>query len=859
MGSLIGALSAPLAAHAQPTPTPSAAAGSAPTGQSLGPRPVRAVILVDESGSLTPADVEQEKAAAQVLAFGVLGNDNEVTVVGFGSSNGPGQTAVDVVCPLTGVDPSKQDSFIDCIGRLHRHGESEGNDTDHVAALTQALSILRVPGGENRTKLVFLLTDGRLDVHRSPQYGGQADARNTNAQFQLNDEIARARTDDVQIWPLGFGSADKPALDAFAAGGARQTCNDLPDNQPRARIATSADVVAQTLLDAIATANCAKTTGFDSDRLPGGSQVELKVDIPEITTDGVIVVLKGDRRVRVTYIDPNGKKITGTSTFTGDGSTFTASTTSGTVETLRIQNPRPGKWKVRLEAGTDVPTQSVAAAAMWQGVLQAIVSLDPPSPQAGQKEVVRVRLQTRKGAIDDLSVLDGVTFGARMSGGGGASQDIDLADDGRNGDTRARDGEYTGNVTIPAGARGVLMFLGTVDGPGVVGARTPFNTTVATGPPPIVASITMGHDKISPGGRIEGKVTVDNADGTPRRLRLELRDLSPGTIAELSDPNIVDSPRAGRVEQGFTIAFDPRTGEGNARGTVRLVDAANPATAYREAFFSVDVMIPDPLWVRLWWLWLLVGIAAVVAAVILARLRHASVTARGVGDVTVRLSRGGVQLGHLKAPDNTGTRFRFTIHDAQGSVPRLDNAYGDAARPYVVTRNGHGLVQVRTPDGTDHDLSPRVPVQVEHGLALTYSDPATPSGTGGSDPGWSGSRRGHDPYENAADPYAARSSSDAPPADPYTVRPFGGSARPDRNPSNAGPTRPGQHFADADATTLTPGVDPRHRDDGADDETHRFGGRPSLAKGGPGTAGPGTSRSSPRPPRSNPRNDDLQD
>ncbi len=262
------------------------------------------------------------------------------------------------------------------------------------------------------------------------------------------------------------------------------------------------------------------------------------------------------------------------------------------------------------------------------------------------------------------------------------------------------------------------------------------------------------------------------------------------------------------------------------------------------------------LWPQMLWLLLAVLMVAVVA--LLARLRHASVAARGVGDITVHLARAGQPLAHLKAPDGTGTRFLFTIHDAQGFAPRLDNVFGNVAHSYVVTRNRHGQVQVRTPDGTTHTLvSPRTPLQVEGGLTLTYSDAATPEGAGGGPgPYGPGGRRRHDPYEGAADPYAGRSSSEAPTVDPYTGQPFAGSRRSDGNSSDAGPTKPRRRFADSDATTVTPGADPRRRS-GAEDETHQLGGRPSLTKGGPDQGGTDPSRSSPRPPRGRARNDDL--
>jgi hypothetical protein len=684
------------------------------------------VILIDESGSLAPVDVEYEKLAAQVLAFGMISNDSEAAVVGFGSSNGSGQSPVDVVCPLTGVEPSKQAFFVDCIGRLHRRAPGEGADADHVAALAQALSILGQPGGEDRTKVVFLLTDSVLSVGNSPRYGGDPEARNANAQLLLNDKIAEARGAGVQIWPVGFGSVDGAALDAFAAGGAQQDCgNDLPAYRPRARIATSSEVAVRASLDALAGATCAGVTGFDTAELSGGSQVELHVDIPEISTDGVLAVIKGDARVRVRYLDPTGREVTGTGTFEHDGSIFTASTPLGSVESLRIQNPRPGRWTIRLSAAPDVPTQVVGATLPWQGVLQAVLLLDPAAPRAGEEAVVRVRLQTRDGVIEDPRSLLGVTAGALMSvalaGGRTTTELIELADDGRHGDIRGGDGEYTGSVEIPEGAEGVLTFVGTVDGPGVVSARTPYNTVVSPRLIGAATSITIDRGVVHPGGEIHGTVAVDNADGQPRRLRLALSDLSRGTRAGISGPSVVDIPRAGRVEQDFAIAFGDDTEEGAAQGTISLVDAADDGRVYAQEFFSVDVASPDPWWAGFWWLWLLAAVTATVGAAVVARLRHTSAAARSVDGVTVHLGRAGLRLAHLTAPDGVRGRFIFTIHDPQGFAPRLEMAdgYGESTRAYIVTRVRGGMVQVRTPEGALYVLSPRNPVAVEHGLTLT--------------------------------------------------------------------------------------------------------------------------------------------
>src|SRR5258706_59880 len=68
------------------------------------PRPIRAVVLVDESGSLSPEGVAVEKEAAAVIAQSEFSPESQVAVVGFGSTTGrPNQSAVDVVCDMTKV------------------------------------------------------------------------------------------------------------------------------------------------------------------------------------------------------------------------------------------------------------------------------------------------------------------------------------------------------------------------------------------------------------------------------------------------------------------------------------------------------------------------------------------------------------------------------------------------------------------------------------------------------------------------------------------------------------------------------------------------------------------------------------
>ncbi|MGW0203986.1 vWA domain-containing protein, partial [Nonomuraea sp. NPDC003201] len=449
-----------------------AAVALLPTAASASPpsdvKPVRVVVLVDESGSLSGQDVARERAASQLIALSELSPQSQVAVVGFGSSNGPGQAAVDIACPLTGVETAQdRESLSRCVEKLRRRTSDEGGDTDHAAALEQALDIMNAPDDQQRAKIVFLLTDGVLDVRNSPQYGADAQARNRNARAQIDRSLRDADKARVQIWPLGFGSADKTSLDAFAAGGWRQPCGDQETATPRARVvATSADVE-RSLLEAFAYARCAGIEQSVTDSLEPNATVDLQVNIPIIATDGSIVVVKRDRRIRVTYFDPDGNQVPKQGE--QNDSTFQVAGEAGPVESLRIRNPLPGKWRVQLTSPPGVSRQDVSATVVWQGALRASISLSNPRPRPGEQVAVRLRLQTRTGTITDPAALEGLRFTARMSGDGFQELPVDLRDTGDGPDRAQSDGEYSGQVTIPATATGALSFLGKVTGPGVAG------------------------------------------------------------------------------------------------------------------------------------------------------------------------------------------------------------------------------------------------------------------------------------------------------------------------------------------------------------------------------------------------------
>ena len=143
------------------------------------------VVLVDESGSETPAKVADEKQTVGTIVQSMLNPGSRVTVVGFGGVNhvAPNQTPVDVVCQPTIASGTQNLSYLaSCVSKLHRRTEQEGDDTDYAAALGQAMSYLSpnstsAPASPSGAiKVILMMTDGAVDVHRdTQQYGTQLD------------------------------------------------------------------------------------------------------------------------------------------------------------------------------------------------------------------------------------------------------------------------------------------------------------------------------------------------------------------------------------------------------------------------------------------------------------------------------------------------------------------------------------------------------------------------------------------------------------------------------------------------------------------------------------------------------------
>lgn len=677
-------------------------------------RPAQIVVLVDESGSLDAESIAREKDAARLIAQGELSPDSTVAVVGFASSDGLGQSPVDPVCPPTTLNSAENRQFLaDCIGALRERGANEGNGTDHVAALRQALSYLD-DSATDQPKIVFLLTDGKLDVGNSPTYGTNftPSERTEAARQQIPDVLAELSRAGVQVWPLGYGDVDAAQLDGLATGAAQRSCG-VQTPTPRATpVIGGAQDLLRAVRDAYAAANCIGPGDIETGRLPSAGRTELSVEIPEIATDGAILVFKRHPDVVVSYLDPQGNKVPKVGA--AGSSTFEVSGENTEAESLRIVNPTPGRWTVVLTSAPSVPEQDVAATVIFQGAIRALLNVSPPEPAAGQVVDVELQVRSRRAPISDPGLLRGLAFVATLSGSGFSPVRVALADDDDN-------AVYSGQLTVPADADGALVFTGSVSGIGVNGDEPVVNTQVTSEPPQVHGQLRMLFDdsEVQPGESVPGRVVVTNDSGESARLRLTVTDAAPGTLVT-PQPAVLDLSPAGRSELDFTLTFSADTATGPNQATLQLIDDTGMVVAQQQ--FASDVVPEPPLWKRLLWLWLLLGIAALAAlAFLIARFREQR-QAQEVRQVRVELYRGSELLCHLDAPDDTPKAFDFVIVDDSFRGPRLEPPESDDEAAFRVERSRRSGFRLTLPFGRSAELRPGERQDIGAGLDIVVLD-----------------------------------------------------------------------------------------------------------------------------------------
>lgn len=691
------------------------AAGAAAQEQAPSLPALQVVVLVDESGSIGEPDLEREKEAARTIASSALAPSSVVSVVGFGSSERPGQSAVDVVCQPTRVDSAqKRDSLAKCVDGLHKRTDQEGDGTDHVAALQQAVDFVRAGGPEK--KVVFLLTDGKLDVSASPAWGDRPDRRNGAAAAKVRDVLTDLDRAGAQVWPFGFGSVDISALGGFAKG---KSCTPAAPDPREQVVPPSADLTAA-VRDALSSASCVKFGPLDTGRVPSGGSTDLHVDIPAVASDASIVVYKRDPRVQVEYRAPNASKPAPEA----GGSHFEfAGQTTGT-ESLRITDPEPGQWTIHLSSA-NIPAQDVAATVVFQAAVKAYLTTSAPQPAAGQTVDVNMQVWARGQAVTDAQTLQDLTFTTTLSGNGFPPQQVTLSDPDH-------DGVFAGQLKVPDDAAGDLTYTGQVSGIGVSGDTRVLSTKVQKGASAVQAQILFDTNRatVTPGGVVSGTVSILNNSGNPARLRLRIDDLSARTMMTVDPAALQAAP--GSSETRFTLRFAPETAIGTSGATLRLVEDADPSVVVTERLFATEVSPEPGLFEKLFWVWMGVAALLAIASVwVFVKLRARN-EARKVRGLTVQLWRSGVLVSEL-APRNPNSKVFGFVQLEEFTGPQLQHAGPGEPRVYQVRRAAHGI-RLNSPQRKPFLVAPGEHHEIDSALSIVVLDQRREIG-GGAVPG----------------------------------------------------------------------------------------------------------------------------
>ncbi|MCX4907389.1 VWA domain-containing protein [Streptomyces sp. NBC_00878] len=745
------AVFASLLAPAGQDPVP--AADSAPAFPA-----VNYAVAVDESASLAPEDMKAEKAAAARIALGDVSSSSHVTVFGFAAAESSDQRAVDPVCPRTALDIAGRETIGDCVGKLRSRKKSEGTGTDYPSAIRQGVHDLTDGTDESEPRVLFLLTDGKMDVTDSSKYG-DPDHRAAEGERQLTAALKDAAEQGVQIWPLGFGSdPDKRQLDRIAAGGYQKGCVELPSATPKAHKVSGAKDVGTTLEKIFAAAHCLRHEEGPSKRPPA----TLEIGISPLATVGSIVVDKGDPEVRISYIDPAGDKVPTSGTY--KNSRFERAGGSGTVEALKVVDPLPGIWKVKAEAPEGHRSLPVAVSVLWQGELRGAITMDPPSPQAGEKVTVTMRLQTREGyEIKDPRDYAGLRVRSELTGDGFSPLALDLADNGKGPDPDPSDGSFTGTATIPEDADGALKVSATLTAAGLSADTRGEGSTVAPGELPVTTALDLPAADTHPGAEVTGNLAVHNTTDTPHTLRLSVADVKDGLLsvkpAEITLKPGEQGTRKVTVEVAPKDVFGDRLGDDGLKlaGTVTVVDTTDDDRTLVRTPLSVRVT-PEPgfweqVWEKYWWAFvsgvvlIALAVVAVVAWLGLRRRRRDP-----FGLVLRLVSDDGTVLNeHRAGHGNNKQWYEFAVAEAHRS-PRIERRNHG---PYAVQRRREGGAVLRKPGVGRVPVPTNGQVQLTDTLSLALGEthPPRPSrpqtataGSGGNRGG--GTRGGYDdnPY-----------------------------------------------------------------------------------------------------------------
>jgi hypothetical protein len=713
------------------TVTVSAARAFGSESDATGVAALDVAVLVDESGSETPQKIADEKQTVGTIVQTMLNPSSRVTVIGFGGVNhdAPDQSPVDVLCqPTIASGAANLDYLSNCVGKLHRRTDQEGNDTDYAAALGEAMnyvgpsSTATPQAPRNAIKVILMMTDGVVDVsHDTQQYGTDWQL---GEQTAINEQLATAKAAGVQFWPLGFGADVVEGLalqylNKMAASGAPAVCDTRhAANQPHAAWVNNPDDAISALDQLYADAAC-----LGANTAKGPASAGLTVTIPSIASSAAITVNRVNPAIGVTFIRPDGTHWT-------DSSAISGSDNSSPVEVLHVSRTTladVGTWHVSLTAPSDATSQPVSAAATWQGEVRAIITATP-SVNPGKPIHVELTVLGPEGPITDPITLRGLLVGVTATGQGLPSPVLvpvsPLSGAGNV-------GVYAGTYIAPSQPT-TLTITGTAAGYGLYATQIPATVTVGSASKGFNATPHLsGVTSVQVGSSISGSVDFTNQTGTAKRVLLKLT--ASGTAATLSPSTPVTVPSGSPPGVPFTVTIAKSAHAGPAALVVQAVDA-DTGQPYNTATAAIQVTTPPGIVAR--YKWAVLGILAAILLALAGALAawKANRNRKDVRGLVVTLRRGGVPMGRdLEAEDKWAAAFPFIIRDENSPASRLDHpAAGASTGVYQVRRAGRGLVRLTTPTGLrPYEVEVNGPGQdIGNGFELSLRDNRHPNWTG---------------------------------------------------------------------------------------------------------------------------------
>ena len=720
------------------TGSASASAGASSATPFSDAKPVNVVILADESGSMLdyPSEITGEQQAAIEIVQAAWSPQSQIAVYGFGTAPptrgvSPSQ-AIDKVCGLTELNTTGNlNTLTRCANLIAPRRQAGEDNTDFAAALTEAQNVLSAPDPLHRVPLVFILTDGMLDVGADSPYApwpSSDQAGNVAAQQKLTGIILpEMKNLGIQIWPVGFGRADQGELSGFARGGAQVNPNcpggtggapQLTSVPPSVTGTAEAEQIQQDLLGAFAAASCGTINPGAWKTLPPGGSISVPVTVDPLTTLGSIVVNKGDPRVEVSYTDPDGGKVSDNTTnaqpsgvLNGAAYVLTTGGTQSPQEALRLDGPVPGQWEVTFTNPSAV-AQTVGVSVVWQGQVFPDVNFSPQVGDSGHPLQIQVKPAIHSAPIpaSELSKLT-VDLTVRWTPSGAPQQVSATLDPAT--------GEFVGTVPVPSGQKGLAMVTATVLERGVQGTAVAEVSYQPGGGMNVGLNIPRGI-RVSPGGTLSETAIVDNVGQPPTRIEFSLADLGDGLDAWIAQPSGAVTIGSGRVPVPVTIHFAPQTRRGEALGTVQWkvtgADVQNMA-----AYLDVNVEPPPTPWYEQWWPWTLLAVLLAGLGGLLYFRRRREQNKERHRKKQIRLANSDVQAAGLalvraEKPDEAPF-VRWTggyIQKRWFDVRRVDGI------PVLseTTKSGSGLIQLsRDPDNGTFIMA---------AAAATVPEPAVP-------------------------------------------------------------------------------------------------------------------------------------